>query len=200
MKINKFFKCVGIIIGVFLLFFLWACSKGKDVEQIIESDNSKEKDDIPTEKEEDKETIYIQLCGAVVNPGIYDCLKGDYLFSVIEKAGGLTQEACFESVNQAQLVTDGQMVKVYTKEEEKLIHSGEMYSEIDFDHINKKVNINTADATTLMTLSGVGEAKAAQIIKYRQKNGSFTKIEDIMNISGIKERLFETIKDGICVN
>ncbi len=152
-----------------------------------------------TKKKEIK-YIYIQLCGAVEKPGIYPCQEGDYLFSIIEKAGGLLESACFESVNQAQIVTDGQMVIVYTKEEYSLQKTNSTAINNGKASLATKVNINTADAAKLMTLPGIGEAKAAQIIEYRQNKGMFAKIEDIMNIGGIKEHLFETIKDAICVN
>ncbi len=62
-----------------------------------------------------------------------------------------------------------------------------------------KINLNTASAEQLMKLSGIGESKAAQIISYREKNGAFKKIEDIMNITGIKEGVFGKIKDDITV-
>ena len=65
---------------------------------------------------------------------------------------------------------------------------------------NSKVNINRANQEELMTLPGIGEGKAKQIMEYRQENGPFSQIEDIMKISGIKEHLFEKIKDAICVN
>jgi len=190
----------GIGLGISLVLILTSCGKTYKNELPINSkmmikDTVKE-----ITKKKEIEYIYIQLCGAVEKPGIYPCQEGDYLFSIIEKAGGLLESACFESVNQAQIVTDGQMVIVYTKEEYSLEKTNSSAINNGKESLATKVNINTADAAKLMTLSGIGEAKAAQIIEYRQKNGSFAKIEDIMKIVGIKEHLFKTIKDAICVN
>jgi len=190
----------GIVFGISLVLILTSCEKSNKNERPINA-KIKISDTVKTTTEKKEiQYIYIQLCGAVVKPGIYPCQEGDYLFTIIEQAGGLLESACFESVNQAQVVTDGQMIVVYTKEEYALqktnintINNGKASLAI-------KVNINTADAAKLMELPGIGEAKAAQIIEYRKHNGLFAKIEDIMNIGGIKERLFETIKDAICVN
>ena len=69
----------------------------------------------------------------------------------------------------------------------------------DNSELKEVVNINTADVSKLSTLNGIGESKAQAIIKYREDNGKFTKIEDIMNVSGIGEKAFEKIKDFITV-
>lgn len=190
----------GIVFGISLVLILTSCEKSNKNELPI---NTKIR--IPdtvktTTKKKEIQYIYIQLCGAVVNPGIYPCQEGDYLFTIIEKAGGLLESACFESVNQAQVVTDGQMIVVYTKEEYALQKTNNNTTNNGKASLAIKVNINTADAAKLMELPGIGEAKATQIIEYRKNNGLFAKIEDIMNIGGIKEHLFETIKDAICVN
>lgn len=190
----------GIIFGISLVLILTSCGKTNKNELPINA-KIKSPDTVKTITKKKKiEYIYIQLCGAVVKPGIYPCQEGDYLFAIIEKAGGLLESACFESVNQAQVVTDGQMIVVYTKEEYALRKASNNTTNNGKESFAIKVNINLADAKKLMELPGIGEAKAAQIIEYRQKNGLFAKIEDIMNIGGIKEHLFETIKDAICVN
>lgn len=69
----------------------------------------------------------------------------------------------------------------------------------DNTEVKEVVNINTADVSKLSTLNGIGESKAQAIIKYREDNGKYTKIEDIMNVSGIGEKAFEKIKDFITV-
>lgn len=148
--------------------------------------------------------IYVQVCGAVNQPGVVTLPAGSRVFEAILLAGGLTQEAAENSVNQAQVLADGQQIMVWTREEmqEKEIVPGEV--EIagtdSEDAQEKKVNLNTATAQELMTLSGIGEAKAADILAYREQNGGFQSIEDIMKIRGIKEAIFERIKDQITVS
>ena len=196
---NRF--CWGVGLGISLILILTSCGQTSKKEIPIEVTANHEDSQMKNETEkQNDQLIYVQLCGAVVNPGIYPCQEGDYLFSIIEKAGGLLETACFESVNQAQTVVDGQMIMVYSKDEFSLMKTGNGTKSNEESDVAAKVNLNTADAVKLMSLPGIGEAKAAQIIEYRRNNGFFTKIEDIMNIGGIKEHLFETIKDAICVN
>lgn len=195
---KNIWKIVGwdIALGISLMLILTSCTKENKKEvKINQRENTQPQVELQIEK-----PIYIQLCGAVLNPGIYSCKEGDYLFMIIEKAGGLLDAACFESVNQAQMVVDGQLIMVYTKEEYSLMKTANNKTNNEGSNVTTKVNINIADAVKLMSLPGIGEAKAAQIIEYRENKGVFTKIEDIMNIGGIKERLFETIKDAICVD
>ena len=133
---------------------------------------------------------FVQISGAVNNPGVYE-LDGDArIFQVVLMAGGLREDADDSSLNQAGKVTDGQMIVVLTKEEAL---AAAMNSSSD-----GKVDINTADEATLMTLPGIGEAKAKAIIKYRESN-SFTSKEDIKNISGIKDGVYSKIEDLIKV-
>ena len=115
------------------------------------------------------------------------------LFQAIEAAGGLLENADERSVNQAQILTDGQEIIVYELGEE--IPSSD--NAVSDTSGNGKININTADKDALMELPGIGESRADEIINYRNEHGRFDSIEDIMNISGIKEKMFEKIKDYI---
>ena len=115
-------------------------------------------------------------------------------------AGGLTEEADLNVLNQAEKVTDGMKVRVYTKEEaaDLQVQTGTGMTTTEATD-NGRVNINTADQTQLMALSGIGASRAADIIAYRTEHGSFQTIEEIMNVSGIKESTFQKIKDQIVV-
>lgn len=153
----------------------------------------------------------VQVCGAVYNAGVYTLENGDRVQQAINCAGGLTTEAAIEGINQARLIVDGEMIYVPTKEElEKqsavstvksttstsktgTTASGKEGTQLPVS-ANQLVSINQATKEQLMTLPGVGEVRANQIIEYRKANGSFAKIEDIMKISGIKQSLFNKIK------
>lgn len=126
-------------------------------------------------------SIYVDVSGQVMNPGVY-CLSQDArVCDAIFAAGGFTEEAAASRVNQARLLTDGEQIIVPSKEEEG----------------DGLVCINTADIEALTMLPGIGEAKAADIIAYRQEHGFFLKTEDLMNVPGIKEALYRRIKDKI---
>ncbi len=171
-----------------------------------EEQKTTESEEQETEKEQTEATettgmIYVQVCGAVKKPGVVTLPAGSRAFEAISLAGGLTKEAAESSVNQAQVLSDGQQLVVWTKEEmEKGIVSQVKGQQEEGEQIGKKVNINTATASELMTLSGIGESRATDIIAYREENGGFQSIEEIMNISGIKEAIFEKIKDQITVS
>lgn len=145
-------------------------------------------------------TVYIHICGAVKKPGVYTFAEEPHMIDVVKRAGGFTKKADQTSVNLAERVADGTQLVIAAKgsrkesKEEPRSHSGSSAS-----GISDRVNINTATEQELMTLSGIGESKATQIVTYRTTHGAFHKIEDIMNISGIKEGVFSKIKDYITV-
>lgn len=146
--------------------------------------------DMATEGPRQEEcTVYI--CGAVRRPGVYRFDSGARVCDAVEAAGGFTKKAVWDAVNQARLLTDGEQITIPVKSKAKKASSSGKRSEL--------VNINQADLSELMTLSGIGEAKAQLIVEYRDENGSFSATEDIMKISGIKEGIYNRIKDRITV-
>ncbi len=144
--------------------------------------------------------IYVQVSGAVRNPGVYELPQGSRVFQAVELAGGLTEEAEPRSLNQAQPLTDGEMIWVMTAEEAAAQEDSAGYPSADMGHKDDgKVNLNTATKEELMGLPGIGAAKAASIIAWRETNGSFAQIEDLMKIEGIKEGVFSKIEDYVKV-
>lgn len=148
--------------------------------------------DINSKEETD---IFVYVCGKVNFPGVYKLEEGSRVYEAIEAAGGALEEADLDSVNQAELLTDGQQIKIYSKEE--ISQGTAVNNESSLTVSSGKVNINTADKNLLMTLPGIGESRAGDIIKYRDEHGLFSSIDDIKNISGIKDKMFEKIKDYI---
>lgn len=141
--------------------------------------------------------ICVHIIGYVTNPGVYDVKEGARIYEVIRLAGGFLPEADESYLNLASVVFDGQKIEVLSKEEAK---TAKPFVDSSLTETSKKlVNINTATKEELMQLPGIGESRALSIIAYRDKNGEFKKITDIMKISGIKEAAFEKIKDYICV-
>lgn len=148
-------------------------------------------------------TIYVHICGAVKKPGVYKVRAGARIYDLIKQSGGLRKNAAGDYINQAQKVTDGQRIYIPMKKEVDKLAAGELVQENQENtQANKEeasglININTASAEELMTLPGIGQTKADSIIEYRKTNGSFKAIDELMNITGIKEGVFNRISSYI---
>jgi len=148
--------------------------------------------------------IYVYICGEVANPGVYELSEDSRIYEAVDAAGGFTEKAARESINLASKVSDGMQITIYNKEEAASLpadgtSAGKNSGQDQMSGSSSLVNLNTATKEELMTLKGIGESKAEDIIRYREKSGGFKKIEDIMKISGIKEAGFQKIKDSITV-
>ena len=179
-----------ILVGVGGLF----SKKEESVEEttVVETTMLAEKSEVSTTQET---VIFVDIKGAVKNPGVYQMKVGDRVKDALDAAGGLTEEADSQKVNLAKRLED-QMVIVVPKvgEEAEEISAGVTSKE---EAKEGKVNINTATVEELKTLKGVGEKKAEAIIEYRKKNGSFKTKEDLMKVRGIGKKLFESFEERI---
>lgn len=188
----------GAVIGGILLLLVGVGGLFSKKEEAVE-DVTVVETTVLVEKTENSTTqetvIFVDIKGAVKNPGVYQMKSGDRVKDALDAAGGLTDEADSQKVNLAQRVED-QMVIVVPKvgEEATEIPSGVTSKEAAKDG---KVNINTATVEELKTLKGVGEKKAEAIIEYRKKNGSFKTKEDLMKVRGIGKKLFESFQERI---
>lgn len=149
-------------------------------------------------------SLLVHICGAVANPGVYELPEGDRICHAVEKAGGFTTRADQNYLNQAQKLTDGMRIYIPTREETALASENSLLLSNDLQqaHVSENglININTAGLEQLCSLPGIGVGKAQNIIAYREEKGSYTSIEEIMNVEGIKEGLFEKIRDRITVS
>ena len=158
--------------------------------------------------------IYVDIEGAVADPGVKILPEGSRVFQAIEAAGGFLEEAAGLSVNQAELLQDGWQIYVPTQAEAEASKgpagqnagSRSMGMPADYGVLDdgspggqEKVNLNEASLEQLMTLSGIGEAKARAIISYREDHGLFGSETELMQVEGIKEGTFEKIKNQITV-
>ena len=163
--------------------------------------------------------VYVDIKGAVKKPGVYKINSDKKIIDVITMAGGLMENANTDNINLSKKVTDEMVIIIYTNEEVKnsnivdtvikvidkecvcpnIQNDGCINTEINdsITNVNKTININTATLEELMSINGLGEAKAKAIIKYREENGYFKIIDDLLNVSGIGEALFEKIKEYI---
>ena len=147
--------------------------------------------------------VYVDVDGAVVTPGVYRLREGARVAQAIDAAGGLTPEADVAGLNRASKVVDGQKIYVPHVGERQTVDVvagfGPGEASVGTSVVSDLVNINTANAAELQTLSGVGPSMAQSIIDERTQNGPFTSIEDLMRVSGIGEKKFAKIKDCICI-
>ena len=138
--------------------------------------------------------LVVDIGGAVIFPGVLELPEGSRVYEAVECAGGLREDADIRNVNLAAPLSDGEKIYIPTKEEaEQMSVSGTGLPV-------GKININTATADALQTLSGEGPATAAAIIEYRTENGPFKKTDDLMNVSGIGKKTFEKLKEHIRVS
>ena len=152
-----------------------------------------EKDVAGGEASGEPQPICVYVCGEVRAPGVYELREGDRIVDAVEAAGGTTEAASDTWLNLAEPVSDGQKIEVPSREQAE-----------ELEEENRKaqsglVNLNTASTEELMTLAGIGQSKAEAILSYREEHGGFEKPEDLMEIPGIKEGVFEKIKDQITV-
>lgn len=177
----------------------------REMEESMESETLKES--AAEETQEPEEMVYVHVCGQVVSPGVYQLLKGSRVYEAIALAGGCTEQGALDCLNMAQEVADGMKIQVPDQEMARRIleeqPAGTGQNQLSGlgpgQSVQTLVNINTASKEQLMTLSGIGESRAEDIIQYREEYGGFQKIEDIMKVSGIKEAAFQKIKDSITV-
>ena len=172
-----------ILLGIVVLILLGctACKSTSYLEKqsdLSSEDTSEDTTDSAdtTEETEKKTEIYVQISGAVADPGVYTFPADSRVYELIEAAGGLLPEAHDVSLNQAERLSDGQKIHVYTKEEaaEGLAPTEESSSTSD-----GKVNINTASVEELTSLKGIGQTRAESIVAYRQEHGAFAAVEDL---------------------
>lgn len=211
MKDKRKYLVLLIIPILLLLFFL--SNLNSDHDEIIE-------EEIETEK-----SLSIDIKGAVKNPGVYELKDGSVVKDAIDVSGGLLESANTEYINLSKKIVDEMVIIIYTNEEiQEMTEGSTSIKVVDkecicpkiennecIDNNNKyanisngtnqstsnKISLNNASKEELMTLNGIGESKANAIIEYRNSNGLFKQIEDITNVKGIGNFVYEKIKDRL---
>lgn len=213
------FLSVGVLIFVVLSIFL--TNKKADAKEEDLSFEDVSVKEVKKEEVKKKETFMVDIKGEVLTPGVYEIEDGGRVIDVINKAGGLSENADTSLINLSKKVSDAMVIVVYSKEEAKkledengtqvqekttndaLIKNNEkQISEKQTSNSNQSsgpININTASKEQLETLTGIGASKADKIIKYREENGGFKNIEQLQEVSGIGEKLFAKVKDNITI-
>ena len=212
--IKKYWKyalmALPVVIALIVVFLMF-CNNQADEKDVgvllISSSQTTTKRLSPTKKEsKENNQIYVDISGAISHPGVYCLSKNDRLFTLIQKAGGLTENAAVNTVNQSIKLEDQQKIVILTQEEAKNAQAENTSLSVSDSSISKKdnddqakININQADLSQLQQLSGIGAKKAQAIIDYRTENGDFKSIDELGKVNGIGEKTVEKLKNSITI-
>lgn len=161
----------------------------------------------------ERKTIYVDVKGAVKKPGVYKISNLARVSDAVAKAGGATKDAWLDQVNLAYHLEDEMLIYVPTngqtdlpdsqalvgQNQDNLATSNTDKSSNASDQTGDKINLNTASKEQLMTLSGIGDKRADDIIAYRQENGGFKRLEDLQNVSGIGEKTYAQLASQLAI-
>lgn len=174
---------------IMLCFFALLFGCGNPSDDGIEIELAEQPAQAEAEVTQKAQLIVVYICGEVKNPGVYKTEENCRIADLLDLAGGPLPDADLGKINLAQKLNDGQQVIVPSIETQEESLSPESSS--------GRVNLNYATKEELMTLPGIGESKAEAILAYRSEVGWITSAEEIMNVSGIKEKMYERIADRI---
>lgn len=194
------FPTTIIILYVFL--FLYFEEKINNIEIPVQEEIII-KEEPQIEQEEPIKYIYIDIKGAIKKPGVYKLEENSRIIDAINISGGLLKTANTTYTNLSKILNDSEVIKIYTNEEIKKIEKETPHEIPALEEETKQettlININNASIEQLQTLNGIGESKAKSIIDYRTQNGPFKTIEEVKNVSGISETIYDKIKAFITV-
>ena len=221
-KDNCLFVSVIAVLMVIFCFFLWmtygagnsmeaetsytdvtalSTSSSKQSSQSLSEASSQSK----TEgSEKDKSKVTVDVKGAVANPGVYTLKASARVTDAIKAAGGMTEDADAKSVNLAASLSDEEVVYVATKDENLSVLGQSGTGQVSdkggqTSAKDGKINLNTATAEELQTISGIGAKRAEDIIAYRESHGGFQSVDDLKNVSGIGDKTLDKIRESLYV-
>lgn len=213
---KKYVALIAILafLGIFLLRQNQQQNDFKSAEQNQELLSKETKDDKMASSQSASSmshtnNVTCDISGAIRHQGVYTLKTGARLQELIDAAGGLTSRAQIKAINRAVLLKDQDKIYIPYKGEKVAVastrgtatggSSATSSNDSETKNEGEKVNLNTASAADLQKLNGIGEKKAEKIIAYREQNGEFKKIEDLMQVSGIGEKTFAALKDQLAL-
>lgn len=192
-----------IIISLLLVLFGWKLYKQEQSTITIVSNEKINSEDISEEDIAEYSFYIVHVAGAVKKPGVYTLAEGERIIDALKMAGGETEKANLDAINLARPIYDGQ--KIYfpfiSEINENNFTEKTILQNMTSSHKNSTadslINLNSADSSQLEVLPGIGPALAQRILDFRNNNGLFRSIEEIMNVTGIGEKRFDSIKEYI---
>ncbi|EOW1982212.1 helix-hairpin-helix domain-containing protein [Enterococcus lactis] len=176
-------------------------------KEILSPFSSSEENQLPegntVEEDARPKVMYTDIKGSVKEPGIYSFSSEERVYDVLKRAGGLLEEADSDRINFSAKIEDQQVLYIPAVGEEPPEHLNQSASpegkQSTADTEPSKININTASPSELQQIPGIGSVKAQEIIRFREENGSFQKVEDLQEISGIGEKTIEKLKNFVTI-
>ncbi|HFC9130445.1 TPA: helix-hairpin-helix domain-containing protein [Enterococcus faecium] len=176
-------------------------------KEILSPFSSSEENQLPegntVEEDVRPKVMYTDIKGSVKEPGIYSFSSEERVYDVLKRAGGLLEEADSDRINFSAKIEDQQVLYIPAVGEEPPEHLNQSASpegkQSTADTEPSKININTASPSELQQIPGIGSVKAQEIIRFREENGSFQKVEDLQEISGIGEKTVEKLKNFVTI-
>lgn len=199
---NKIIKiAVASIIGILAIGYYFLNNKSENTyENVLSNEIIVENVAKEEKNEEEKNLIKVYVTGEVNSAGVIELEEGARIEDAIEGAGGITLNANLKNINLAYELTDGEKIYIPNiSEQEEDVEEVTVLTENTSNSSKGKININKATVSELTSIPGVGNSTAEKIVSYRDKNGKFSSIEDIKNVSGIGDAKYEKLKDYISV-
>lgn len=197
--------CVLALVAILVLAFVLFGNMKNDAFSISQGGSA----DASAQVEEGEpaaspDLIYVHVSGCVNVPGVCSVPEGSRVADAVDAAGGFSEDAARDSVNLARIVEDGEQIVIASIAQAASAEQGALAgipSEGSRAQSSAagKININTASASELQALNGIGESKAEKIVAYREENGFFKSVDELKNVSGIGEKTLENIRGDICV-
>lgn len=221
-KDNRLFVgIISVLLAIFCLFLWLTCGAGNSMEaetsytdiSALSTSSSQKSSKALSERpsqskteatDTQREQVTVDVKGAVIKPGVYTLKARSRVTDAIKAAGGMTEGADAKSVNLAASLSDEEVIYVASKDENVSV-LGQSGSGSASDKGGKtsqkdsKINLNTAIAEELQTISGIGAKRAEDIIAYRESHGGFQSVDDLKNVSGIGDKTLEKIRESIYV-
>ncbi len=159
---------------------------------------SEDKSSYVTDEKTVPQSIFVDISGAVNNPGLYELSEGSRINDVLNAAGGVTDKADLDRINRALILCDAQKIYISTIGE-NINENFNAVNSVSYMIDDSKVNINTATSVELESIPGIGPSIASRIIAFRDTNGPFQSINDIIDIRGIGEKTLDSIREYITI-
>ncbi|WP_071131052.1 ComEA family DNA-binding protein [Enterococcus timonensis] len=198
---KKWLVIAGGVVGLFVLFIFgrsfFSTPQDDPYLLTVQSSSTFQHESQNRQSPELFEVIYVEVKGAIKNPGVYQLESGTRVFELLQQAGGLTEEADQKRINQAEILSDQQALYIPKVDEE--LSEEIITGSPETPAASGKININRADSNQLQTLPGIGEKKAQAIIDHRSQNGSFNTLESLMDVAGIGEATFTNLQELITI-
>lgn len=185
-----------VLVAVATGFVLSGAATASDFKVEPRSDDAQ-----AVEGETPAKTVFVHISGSVCNPGLYELKEGSRVADAVTAAGGFSDDADADSCNLARIVSDGEHVIIAAEGDGAVggTPAAEGAGLSGGGAGTALVNLNTASASQLETLPGIGASTAQKIIAERTQNGPFKSVDELMRVSGIGEKKLAAIADLVCV-